>query len=93
MTTNITFSYTPPAGHPNDMPKAIAWITTDADMDGQGHTIDDVPISWDMDTRIYKITSEAGHTEIEAHSSKAELHEMGDAAAGDYVATRQLPDD
>ncbi len=82
MSTEIIFSYTPPAGHPDCMPTAIAWITTEM-VDGSPG---DVPISWDVDTRIYKIISTAGDTSIEAYSSKSELRQMGDAMSGDYVA-------
>jgi hypothetical protein len=86
MSTTITFNYTPPAEHPDYMPGAIAWITTATNLDAQGHTANDVPISWDTDTLIYKITSSSGGTQIEAYSPKSELRKMGDAAAGDYVA-------
>ena len=81
MTTEIEFNYTAPPENPDYLPAAIAWITTDM----IGGT-NDVPISWDMDTRIFQITSTAGGTEIEAYSSKCELRQMGDAMAGDYVA-------
>lgn len=48
--------------------------------------VSDVPISWDVDTRVYRITSTAGNTEIEAYSAKCELRKMGAAIAGDYRA-------
>ncbi|MCJ7606141.1 MAG: hypothetical protein MUO19_08960, partial [Dehalococcoidales bacterium] len=82
MTTEISFSYSPPPGSPDSMPTAIAWITTEL----VGGSPSDYPVSWDMDTRIYKITSGAGDTAIEAYSSKAELRQMGDAISGEYVA-------
>ena len=78
MTAEITFTYTPPADNPDELPVAIAWITTDG--------VADVPISWDTDSRIYKVTSSAGNTHIEAYSTKCELRKLGDAIAGDYVA-------
>ncbi len=84
MSIDFTFSYTPPAAYPNRLPTAIAWLTTE-----MSHTCtnpNDVPISWDMDTRIYEITSIAGDTVIQAFSSKCELRQMGDAMSGDYVA-------
>jgi hypothetical protein len=84
MTTDITFDYTPPEENPSEMPVAIAWITTD--MDPSCPNPNDVPISWDTDTRIYKITSATGDTRIEAYSSKCQLRKLGDAIAGDYVA-------
>lgn len=82
MSAEISFSYTPPSGSPSAMPTAIAWITTELDNGSPSA----YPISWDVDTRIYKITSNAGGTAIEAYSSKCELRQMGDAISGDYVA-------
>jgi hypothetical protein len=76
----FTFSYTPPG--PDQLPAAIAWVTTGMN----GGNPDDVPVSWDVDTRYYKIVSNAGNTEITAYSSKNQLRQMGDAMAGDYVA-------
>ncbi len=82
LTTTIYFGYNSLGEDPTKMPAAIAWVTTGL---GSG-TVNDVPISWDTDTRIYKITSAAGNTDIEAYSSKNEIRNMGDAASGDYVA-------
>ncbi|MFC1902214.1 hypothetical protein ACFLX3_04740, partial [Chloroflexota bacterium] len=48
--------------------------------------VGDVPLSWDIDTRIFNVVSVAGDTEIEAYSSKCELRKMGAAIAGDYRA-------
>jgi hypothetical protein len=77
-TAEITFSYnnSDPAARPN----AIAWIVTD------GPLSSDIPISWDIDTRFYQITSAAGHTEVEAYASRCEMRNMYVATAGDYVA-------
>ncbi len=87
MITVFTFNYTPPAEHPNWTPAAVAWITTDMNAGSLGYpNPNDVPVSWDIDTRYYKIVSEAGNTAIEAYSSKNELRQMGDAMSGDYVA-------
>ena len=91
ITLVFTFEYTPPAEHPDRMPAAIAWITT-LMTDSLGTPVlnpydpENVPISWDVDTRIFKITSDAGDTSIQAYSSKCELRQMGDAMSGDYVA-------
>jgi hypothetical protein len=84
MSFDFTFSYTPPAEHPNYMPTAIAWLTTA--MHPSSPNPNDVPISWDVDNRIYEITSVVGDTEVQAYSSKSELRQMGDAMSGDYVA-------
>jgi len=76
MVTEITFNYS--SNPPGISPVAIAWITTSG--------VNDIPISWDVDTRIYKIVSAADGTEIEAYSAKCELRKMGAAIAGDYRA-------
>jgi hypothetical protein len=84
MTLDFTFGYTPPAEHPNSLPLAISWITTG--MAPGCPNEDDVPVSWDIDSRFYKIISSSGDTNVEAYSSKSELRQMGDAMSGDYVA-------
>lgn len=76
LSTHITFNYTP--SQPGTSPAATAWMETSG--------VSDVPLSWDIDTRIYKITSAAGNTEIEAYSAKCEIRKMGTAIAGDYKA-------
>jgi hypothetical protein len=83
LTSTIYFGYNPLQEDPTKMPAAVAWVTTSTD---SGETVNDVPLVWDTDTRIYKITSAAGNTDIEAYSSKNEIRNMGDAASGDYVA-------
>jgi len=77
-TAEITFTYnnSDPAARPN----AIAWIVTD------GVLSSDIPISWDIDTRFYQITSTAGHTKVEAYASRCEMRDMYVATPGDYVA-------
>jgi hypothetical protein len=86
MTLNFTFDYTPPADNPNLLPVAIAWVTTDMIAGEYGTNPNDVPVSWDTDTRFYEILSTSGDTTIQAFSSKCELRQMGDAMSGDYVA-------
>ena len=86
ITLNFTFEYTPPADNPNQLPVAIAWITTDMTAGEYGTNPNDVPVSWDMDTRFYEILSTSGDTTVQAFSSKCELRQMGDAMSGDYVA-------
>jgi hypothetical protein len=87
MTLNFDFMYTPPAAHPDWLPTAIAWITTDMNVGSLGYANDDdVPLSWDVDTSFYKIISQSGSTIVEAYSSKSEMRKMGDAMSGDYVA-------
>jgi hypothetical protein len=80
-TTRITFSYS--ANGTGAKPSAIAWMETEDYI-----LIDDIlPVTWDVDTSVYGITSAAGDTEIEAYISRNELRSMNDAIAGDYVAT------
>ena len=87
ITLDFTFGYTPPADEPNSLPVAIAWITTDMTQGEYGWTNpNDVPVSWDVDTRFYEIVSNTGEVTVEAFSSKCELRQMGDAMSGDYVA-------
>lgn len=76
MTTDITFEFT--SAQPGVSPVAISWVVTSG--------VSDVPLSWDIDTRIYQINSIAGDTEIEAYTAKCELRKMGAAIAGDYRA-------
>jgi hypothetical protein len=82
MHLDLSFNYDPPADNPDQMPTAIAWITTQL----QDGSPSPYPISWDTDTRIFKITSTVGNTTIEAYSSKSELRRMGNAMTGEYVA-------
>jgi hypothetical protein len=91
MTFNFTFEYTPPADHPTWLPAGIAWVTTEMhDQHGNPkfplNSPENVPVSWDIDTRYFKMISAAGDTIVEAYTSKNELRQMGDAMAGDYVA-------
>jgi hypothetical protein len=80
-TTRIAFSYT--ANETGTRPAAIAWMVTDDYLSIQ----DILPVTWDIDTSVYKITSSAGGAEVEAYISRNELRSMEDAIAGDYIAT------
>jgi len=72
---SFTFQY---SGPDNQAPgAAISWIVTDAETGGY---------AWDADTRIYRILSVAGDTEVEAYVPRGEMRELGSAVAGDYVA-------
>jgi len=82
----VTFGYAPPLDHPSWLPAAVAWVTTEMH-DAYGNTKpNDVPVSWDIDTRYFKMVSAANDTSVEAYTSKNDLRQMGDAMAGDYVA-------
>jgi hypothetical protein len=76
MMSDITFEFEPDEA--GEIPVAIAWMVTSG--------VSDVPLSWDIDTRMYRIVSAAGDTEIEARVAKCELRKMGAAIAGDYRA-------
>ena len=84
MTVDFAFTYTPPASNPTKLPVAVAWVLTD--MDPSCPNPDDVPIAWDTDARIYKITSATGETSIEAYSTKSQLRNLGNGIPGDYAA-------
>jgi len=81
MTSTITFHYTGPS---NRIPEAVSWIDTNLDLTQGGSQ--NVSYTWDADTKIFRIVSVAGDTEIEAYAAKSELREMGSAIAGDYRA-------
>jgi len=74
--TEINFEYT--AATAGERPATISWMETGG--------VTDVPLSWDVDTRIFQIVSAAGATEIEAYASRCELRKMDAAIAGDYRA-------
>lgn len=73
----ITFTFTP--GQPGQTPEALSWVTTSG--------VADIPYTWDAETRVHKINSTAGSTEVEAYAIKSELQELGTTIAGDYFAT------
>lgn len=76
MSTEIIFDYS--AAQAGERPVAISWLETGG--------VSDVPLAWDIDTKIYKVVSTAGVTQIEAYPSRAELRKMSAAIAGDYRA-------
>jgi len=82
MESVITFQFTGPSGK---SPEALSWIITDE--------VSDIPYTWDADTKVYKITSEAyrdvsepPNTTVEAYTSKCEIRKLGSAIGGDYRA-------
>lgn len=74
----VVFDYD--ADEAGTRPVAIAWVVTSGALSG------DVPISWDIDTRMYKVTSTAGDTTIVAYPSRCDLRQLGAAFLGDYLA-------
>ncbi|MCX7912597.1 MAG: hypothetical protein N2506_06530, partial [Dehalococcoidales bacterium] len=87
MVLEFSFGYNPPPEHPDWLPLAVGWITTNMEVGALGYANpNDVPVSWDVDTRFYRIVSRSGDTAVEAYSSRTELRQLGDAISGDYVA-------
>ena len=78
MVTQVTFEFTSRRAGQN--PEAQSWVDTNMNLGGG------ISYAWDADTKIYKITSQAGDTELESHTAKTELREIGGAIAGDYRA-------
>jgi hypothetical protein len=78
MVTEVTFQFT--ARRVGSNPETLSWVDTNMDLGGG------ISYTWDADTKIYEITSRAGDTELEAHTAKTELREVGGAIAGDYRA-------
>ena len=76
MVTDINFEFN--STQPDDTPEALSWITTSG--------VEDIPMAWDADTKVYQITSKAADIDIEAYSIKSELRELDSAMAGDYFA-------
>jgi hypothetical protein len=79
MITEITFYFKPPQTQPDQKPEAVAWITTSG--------VPDIAYSWDADTRVYQMISEAGSTTVESHIAKSKLRQLKSSTAGDYYAT------
>ncbi|MBT4512175.1 MAG: hypothetical protein HOC20_08210 [Chloroflexi bacterium] len=76
ITAEITFKFS--SSREGYSPTAISWITTSG--------VDGIALSWDADTKVYEIISEAGDATAESHIVKSELRKMGSAIDGDYRA-------
>ncbi|HEY41955.1 MAG TPA: hypothetical protein G4O18_08915 [Dehalococcoidia bacterium] len=74
--TEITLEYT--AAEENTSPSAVSWTTTSG--------VSDVPLSWDAETKVFRVVSVAGGTEIEVYFVKYGLRKLGSALEGDYRA-------
>ncbi|MDO8688011.1 MAG: hypothetical protein Q7K41_05420, partial [Dehalococcoidales bacterium] len=75
--SEITFQFT--SSQPGAKPDIVAWTTTSG--------VADIPFSWDADTSVYQITSQAGATTAEAYTFKQEIRHLRSALPGDYIAT------
>jgi len=71
----FNFNFTGPA---SQNPQAVSWITTTG--------VDAITVSWDADSKPYRIKSTAGSTTAEAYVIKNEMRQLGSAISGDYVA-------
>ncbi|MBN2074468.1 MAG: hypothetical protein JW762_02845 [Dehalococcoidales bacterium] len=60
-------------------PDTVAWISTS--------NVADIPFSWESDVKVYKATSIAGTTAIEAWMAKSETRLLSGGIAGDYIAS------
>ena len=72
----FNFQFTGPA---DQNPQAVSWIET--------NVVGDLSLSWDADSKPYRIESTAGSTTTEAYVIKNELRKLGSAISGDYFAT------
>jgi hypothetical protein len=77
----VTFGYT--ANVTGARPAAVAWVVT------SGALSSEIPLVWDIDTKIYKVTSSAGDTTVEAYPSRCDIRQLGGAFPGDYLAIGQ----
>lgn len=75
LSSDITFQFTAGVGQ---SPEALAWVTTSG--------VSGIELSWDADVKVYKITSIAGDTAIDAYSIRSEMRQLGPAMSGDYFA-------
>ncbi len=75
----VTFQFTPDQSPVS----AFSWVVARRQ---------DIYLSWDVDIKLYKITSQATDTDtskaitVEAYTSKNEMRELGSATSGDYCA-------
>lgn len=76
MMGSVTFQFD--SSQPGRNPEAVSWITTSG--------VTDIPFSWDADTKVYRITSTAGDTQVEAYVASSGIRELGAAITGDYRA-------
>ncbi|MBN1862375.1 MAG: hypothetical protein JW790_01875, partial [Dehalococcoidales bacterium] len=78
MVTEITFEFaTQRVGRELE---AMSWVDANYNLSGG------ISYTWDADTKVYRVTSEAGDTELEAYTIKSELRELGGSISGDYFA-------
>lgn len=76
LTSTITLQFT--SSELGQLPVTVSWITTSQ--------VSSVPFAWDADTTVYRLTSTAGDTTVEAYVVKSKLRQLGSAMPGDYLA-------
>jgi len=74
------FQYSPEG----QSPQALSWVETSG---VSASWENDFSVSWDADSKPYRIESTAGGTTAEAYVIKEELRKLGAAISGDYFAT------
>ena len=74
------FQYSPEGQYP----QALSWVETSG---VSASWENDFSVSWDADSKPYRIESTAGGTTAEAYVIKNELRKLGAAIPGDYFAT------
>ncbi len=76
ITFDVSFNFTPQT--PGTRPDAVGWISTSG--------VDDLSYAWDIDIKVFKITSTAAGTSVETYVAKRELRSMDGTVNGDYYA-------
>ena len=80
MTKTVNFQFTGPAAQ---YPSTLSWVETSG---VSASWESDFWLSWDADSKPYRIASRAGNTTAEAYAIKTELRKLGSAVEGDYCA-------
>lgn len=76
LVSRITFQFD--SVDPTKNPAVMSWITTSG--------VSGLEVSWDADSKVFKIEAGAGTARAEAYITKSELREMGSTIGGDYAA-------
>jgi hypothetical protein len=80
LTKTVNFQFTGPAAQ---YPSTLSWVETSG---VSASWESDFWLSWDADSKPYRIASRAGNTTAEAYAIKTELRKLGSAVEGDYCA-------
>ncbi len=73
--TTVTFNIT--SANSSIAPSAVAWIATNAT---------DIPVAWDANINVYKITSKAGGTTVITYIAKTQSRVLSAGISGDFRA-------